>query len=116
MYTLLDYPRLLKRYLLCGPKLKLYTILFQPKRVLPPFFQYTNLQFQAFSLGLGDHFELVKAKYKEANDLLGDIVKVTNLRQMNDDKIMPASEEPQTIDHSLFKFLFKLSSELSYPA
>jgi len=39
--------------------------------------QYTNLQFQAYSLGLGDQFEEVKAKYREANMLLGDIVKVT---------------------------------------
>ncbi|OQR71720.1 pyruvate carboxylase [Tropilaelaps mercedesae] len=39
--------------------------------------QYTNLQFQAFSLGLGDHFEEVKEAYKEANQLLGDIIKVT---------------------------------------
>ena len=39
--------------------------------------QYTNLQFQAYSLGLGEEFEQVKAKYREANQLLGDIVKVT---------------------------------------
>merc|ERR1719433_1208235 len=39
--------------------------------------QYTNLQFQAYSLGLGDQFEMVKEKYREANMLLGDIVKVT---------------------------------------
>ena len=39
--------------------------------------QYTNLQFQAYSLGLGDQFEQVKTKYREANQLLGDIVKVT---------------------------------------
>jgi len=39
--------------------------------------QYTNLQFQAYSLGLGDQFEAVKTKYREANLLLGDIVKVT---------------------------------------
>ena len=38
--------------------------------------QYTNLQFQAYSLGLGDQFELIKQKYTEANDLLGDLVKV----------------------------------------
>jgi pyruvate carboxylase len=37
--------------------------------------QYTNLQFQAFSLGLGSKFEEVKAKYTEANQLLGDIIK-----------------------------------------
>merc|ERR1719187_1744040 len=39
--------------------------------------QYTNLQFQAFSLGLGDQFEEIKEKYAEANQILGDIVKVT---------------------------------------
>lgn len=39
--------------------------------------QYTNLQFQAYSLGLGDFFEDVKRAYGEANQLLGDIIKVT---------------------------------------
>ena len=38
--------------------------------------QYTNLQFQAFSLGLSDQFHEVKQKYIEANNLLGNIVKV----------------------------------------
>ena len=39
--------------------------------------QYTNLQFQAFSLGLGSQFEQIKKAYTEANLLLGDIIKVT---------------------------------------
>lgn len=39
--------------------------------------QYTNLQFQAFSLGLGSQFEQIKKAYIEANALLGDIIKVT---------------------------------------
>lgn len=39
--------------------------------------QYTNLQFQAFSLGLGDKFENIKKTYAKANKLLGDIIKVT---------------------------------------
>jgi len=39
--------------------------------------QYTNLQFQAFSLGLSDQFPEVKRKYSIANKLLGDLVKVT---------------------------------------
>lgn len=39
--------------------------------------QYTNLQFQAFSLGLADQFEEVKKMYRVANLLLGDIIKVT---------------------------------------
>jgi hypothetical protein len=38
--------------------------------------QYTNLQFQAFSLGLGQHFQTIKERYAEANQLLGDIIKV----------------------------------------
>jgi pyruvate carboxylase len=39
--------------------------------------QYTNLQFQAYSLGLGSQFHKVKEAYVEANKLLGDIIKVT---------------------------------------
>uniref|UniRef100_A0A0A9XGF5 Pyruvate carboxylase n=1 Tax=Lygus hesperus TaxID=30085 RepID=A0A0A9XGF5_LYGHE len=39
--------------------------------------QYTNLQFQAYSLGLGEQFEEVKKAYREANLILGDIIKVT---------------------------------------
>lgn len=38
--------------------------------------QYTNLQFQSYSLGLGDQFEKVKMAYIEANHLLGDLIKV----------------------------------------
>lgn len=39
--------------------------------------QYTNLQFQAYSLNLEEKFERVKKAYAEANMLLGDIIKVT---------------------------------------
>lgn len=39
--------------------------------------QYTNLQFQAYSLGLEKQFEDVKKAYAEANKLLGDLIKVT---------------------------------------
>ncbi|XP_021370630.1 pyruvate carboxylase, mitochondrial-like isoform X2 [Mizuhopecten yessoensis] len=39
--------------------------------------QYTNLQFQAYSLGLADQFEEVKKTYSVANKLMGDIPKVT---------------------------------------
>ena len=41
--------------------------------------QYTNLQFQSFSMGMADEFYLVKQRYKEANEVLGDIVKVGEL-------------------------------------
>lgn len=39
--------------------------------------QYTNLKPQADSLGLSNKFSDVKEKYKEANEILGDIIKVT---------------------------------------
>eukprot|EP01062_Namystynia_karyoxenos_P024979 TRINITY_DN19789_c0_g1_i2.p1 TRINITY_DN19789_c0_g1~~TRINITY_DN19789_c0_g1_i2.p1 ORF type:complete len:1227 (+),score=537.64 TRINITY_DN19789_c0_g1_i2:299-3682(+) len=39
--------------------------------------QYTNMQFQAFSLGLGDQWGTVKKMYTVANRVLGDIIKVT---------------------------------------
>ncbi|MGB5824589.1 MAG: pyruvate carboxylase [Proteocatella sp.] len=39
--------------------------------------QYSNLLPQVQGLGLGDRFQEVKVAFKEANDLFGDIVKVT---------------------------------------
>ncbi|EJT46240.1 hypothetical protein A1Q1_05197 [Trichosporon asahii var. asahii CBS 2479] len=39
--------------------------------------QYTNLQFQASQLGLGTQWIEIKKAYQEANQLCGDIVKVT---------------------------------------
>jgi pyruvate carboxylase len=39
--------------------------------------QYTNLQAQANALGLSDRWDEIKRKYREVNDIMGDIVKVT---------------------------------------
>nr|WP_293841205.1 pyruvate carboxylase [uncultured Arsenicibacter sp.] len=39
--------------------------------------QYSNLKPQAIALGLGDKFETLKKNYSVANQLFGDIVKVT---------------------------------------
>ncbi len=39
--------------------------------------QYTNLLFQAQQNGLGDRWTAIKRSYREANMLLGDIIKVT---------------------------------------
>ncbi len=39
--------------------------------------QYSNLRPQARALGLEDQFDLIKTNYKIANELLGDLVKVT---------------------------------------
>jgi pyruvate carboxylase len=42
--------------------------------------QYTNLQFQATQLGLGSMWTEIKQKYIQANQLCGDIIKVTPSR------------------------------------
>ncbi|KAG7093872.1 hypothetical protein E1B28_007511 [Marasmius oreades] len=39
--------------------------------------QYTNLMFQASQLGLGTQWAVIKQKYIEANELCGNIIKVT---------------------------------------
>jgi len=39
--------------------------------------QYTNLHFQAFSMGQADRWPAIKKAYRNANLMLGDIVKVT---------------------------------------
>ncbi|KAJ7576794.1 carbamoyl-phosphate synthase L chain, ATP binding domain-containing protein [Mycena floridula] len=39
--------------------------------------QYTNLMFQAAQLGLGTQWTVIKQKYIEANELCGNIIKVT---------------------------------------
>ena len=44
--------------------------------------QYTNLQPQVESLGLGHRFGEVKEMYKTVNDMLGDLVKVTPSSKM----------------------------------
>ncbi|MDD6023049.1 MAG: pyruvate carboxylase [Oscillospiraceae bacterium] len=44
--------------------------------------QYTNLEPQVISLGLGSRFTEVKEMYKKVNDMLGDLVKVTPSSKM----------------------------------
>ena len=55
---------------LCNPSAEIY-------KYEIPGGQYTNLKPQADSLGLANKFDQVKKMYKEANDILGDIIKVT---------------------------------------
>ena len=62
--------------------------------------QYTNLQFQAFSLGLGDQFELVKKKYSEANEILGDLVKVWRMHLQNPKQAQTSFVLPQVTPSS----------------
>lgn len=42
--------------------------------------QYTNLHFQAHSMGLGSRFKEVKKAYVEANQMLGDLIKVSQAK------------------------------------
>jgi len=44
--------------------------------------QYTNLQFQAFSLGLADQWPEIKKAYQAANRLLGDPPKACRARSL----------------------------------
>ncbi|XP_043640616.1 pyruvate carboxylase, mitochondrial isoform X2 [Drosophila teissieri] len=72
--------------------------------------QYTNLQFQAFSLGLGDFFEDVKKAYREANLLLGDIIKVTPSSKVVGDLAQFMVQNELTADQVLER-----AEELSFP-
>ncbi|XP_033156113.1 pyruvate carboxylase, mitochondrial isoform X2 [Drosophila mauritiana] len=72
--------------------------------------QYTNLQFQAFSLGLGDFFEDVKKAYREANLLLGDIIKVTPSSKVVGDLAQFMVQNDLTADQVLER-----AEELSFP-
>ncbi|XP_065369383.1 pyruvate carboxylase, mitochondrial isoform X2 [Calliphora vicina] len=72
--------------------------------------QYTNLQFQAFSLGLGDFFEDVKKSYRDANLLLGDIIKVTPSSKVVGDLAQFMVQNKLQADQVLEK-----AEELSFP-
>ncbi|XP_011312830.1 pyruvate carboxylase, mitochondrial [Fopius arisanus] len=72
--------------------------------------QYTNLQFQAYSLGLGEFFEDVKKAYREANILLGDIIKVTPSSKVVGDFAQFMVQNKLTSKDVLDK-----SEELSFP-
>ncbi|KAK9308082.1 hypothetical protein QLX08_001804 [Tetragonisca angustula] len=72
--------------------------------------QYTNLQFQAFSLGLGEFFEDVKKAYREANLLLGDVIKVTPSSKVVGDLAQFMVQNKLSADDVL-----KRAEELSFP-
>ncbi|CAG0912297.1 unnamed protein product [Notodromas monacha] len=72
--------------------------------------QYTNLQFQAFSLGLGDQFEEIKHAYREANLLLGDVIKVTPSSKVVGDLAQFMVQNKLSADQVLQK-----AEDLSFP-
>jgi len=73
--------------------------------------QYTNLQRQAESLGLGDRFDEVKRAYREVNDMLGDIVKVTPSSKMVGDFALFMVQNRLTPDELRVR-----AREFDYPA
>ena len=67
--------------------------------------QYTNIQFQAFSLGLADQFEEVKKMYKEANMLLGDLIKVGSWDKMVVQNFLWISYKPKAVFQVAWTFI-----------
>ncbi len=72
--------------------------------------QYSNLRPQANALGLGDKFEQIKKNYAIANDLFGDIVKVTPSSKVVGDFAMFMTSNDLTKEDILAK-----GNTLSFP-
>ncbi|TKR79896.1 hypothetical protein L596_014050 [Steinernema carpocapsae] len=74
--------------------------------------QYTNLQFQAFALGLGHRFNELKDLYAEANDILGDFIKVTPSAKVVSDLalfMMLNNYDRKTIEENASELTFPIS-------
>lgn len=65
--------------------------------------QYSNFKPQVESLGLGHRFTEVKEKYKEVNDMVGDIVKVTPSSKMVGDLAIFMVQNDLTADNIVEK-------------
>ena len=72
--------------------------------------QYTNLKVQVESIGLGDRYNEVKEKYREVNQMLGDIVKVTPSSKMVGDFAIFMVQNDLTAENITEK-----GRQLSYP-
>ena len=72
--------------------------------------QYSNLLAQVTSMGSGEHFEEIKSLYKDANDLLGNIVKVTPSSKAVGDLAIFMFQNGLTKDNILTE-----GASLSYP-
>ena len=72
--------------------------------------QYSNLKVQVESIGLGDRYQEVKEKYKEVNEMLGDIVKVTPSSKMVGDFAIFMVQNDLTAENIVEK-----GKHLSYP-
>ncbi|MGN1231344.1 MAG: pyruvate carboxylase subunit B, partial [Anaerotignum sp.] len=72
--------------------------------------QYSNLLAQVKAMGSADNFEEIKHLYKQANDLLGNIVKVTPSSKVVGDMAIFMSKNGLNKDNILTE-----GAELSYP-
>lgn len=72
--------------------------------------QYSNLKPQAIALGLGDKFETLKKNYVVANQLFGDIVKVTPSSKVVGDMALFMTSNNLTADDVLTR-----GESLSFP-
>lgn len=72
--------------------------------------QYSNLLAQVKEMGSADQFEEIKHLYKQANDLLGNIVKVTPTSKVVGDLAIFMSKNGLTKDNILIE-----GKDLSYP-
>ena len=72
--------------------------------------QYSNLKPQADSLGLTGRFEEVKDNYKEANKVVGDIIKVTPSSKVVGDLAIFMTKNKLTKDN-----IIKEGEKLSFP-
>ena len=72
--------------------------------------QYSNLLAQVKDMGSADNFDEIKQLYKEANDLLGNIVKVTPSSKVVGDLAIFMSKNELNKDNILTK-----GKDLSYP-
>ena len=72
--------------------------------------QYSNLLAQVKEMGSADNFEEIKELYKQANELLGNIIKVTPTAKIVGDLAIFMSKNGLTKDNILIE-----GAELSYP-
>lgn len=72
--------------------------------------QYSNLRPQARGLGIEDQFETIKKNYRDANELMGDLVKVTPSSKVVGDLAMFMTTNGYTKDD-----LIARGEEISFP-
>jgi pyruvate carboxylase len=65
--------------------------------------QYSNLRPRAIQLGLGDRWQEIKRKYREVNDALGDVIKVTPTSKTVADFAMFLVQNDLSVDEAIAK-------------